>query len=115
MRVAKMAQAKGKLCVPYSANLSLVTAFSLHLMGAIENAGKYVEFSIEPTVWTKKLFTPALTVIDEKVQIPSAPGWGIEMKPDWLESTTYQLSTASRAVPGQALSGKNEDLSSQKY
>jgi L-alanine-DL-glutamate epimerase-like enolase superfamily enzyme len=54
-----------------------------------------VEFSIEPTGWTKKLFTPALTVIDGKVQIPSAPGWGIEIKPDWLESANYQLSTAS--------------------
>ena len=95
MRVAKMAQAKGKSCVPHSANLSLVTVFSLHLMGAIENAGNYVEFSIEPTGWTKKLFTPALTVMDGKVQIPSAPGWGIEIQPAWLESADYQLSTAS--------------------
>jgi L-alanine-DL-glutamate epimerase-like enolase superfamily enzyme len=95
MRVAKMAQAKGKLCVPHSANLSLVTVFSLHLMGAIENAGNYVEFSIEPTGWTEKLFTPALTVMDGKVQIPSAPGWGIEIQPAWLESADYQLSTAS--------------------
>ena len=39
----------GSPCTPHSANLSLVTVFTLHLMGAIENAGPYVELSIEPT------------------------------------------------------------------
>ena len=51
LRVVEMARAKGKLCIPHSANLSLVTIFSLHLMGAIQNTGNYIEFSIEPTTW----------------------------------------------------------------
>ena len=43
-------------CVPHSANLSMVTVFTLHMLGAIQNAGPYVEFSIEPTGWTDELF-----------------------------------------------------------
>src|SRR5262249_7406658 len=44
LRVARMAAEAGLSVVPHSANLSLVTVFSLHLMAAIPNAGPYVEF-----------------------------------------------------------------------
>ena len=92
LRVAKMAEEAGLPCVPHSANLSLVTVFTLHMMGAIPNAGPHVEFSIEPTGWTENLFTPALNVEDGKVMIPDAPGWGITINPDWLAQANYQIS-----------------------
>ena len=93
LRVVEMARAKGKLCIPHSANLSLATIFSLHLMGATQNASNYIEFSIEPTTWTQELFHPNLTVVDGKVQIPSGPGWGININPKWLQSSHYQQSS----------------------
>jgi L-alanine-DL-glutamate epimerase-like enolase superfamily enzyme len=79
LRVAEMAAAAGLTCTPHSANLSMVTVFTLHLMGAIPNAGPYVEFSIEPDdyyPWQVGLFEPALEVRDGAVAIPDAPGWG---------------------------------------
>src|SRR5437868_2659781 len=48
LEVAALARDAGLPCVPHSANLTLVTVFALHVMGAIENAGPYVELSIEP-------------------------------------------------------------------
>ena len=37
---------------------------------------------------------PRLAAVkDGKVQIPEAPGWGIEINPDFLEKTKYQIST----------------------
>jgi len=48
LQVAQMAADAELPCVPHSANQLLVTVFSLHMMGAIKNAGDYVEFSIEP-------------------------------------------------------------------
>jgi L-alanine-DL-glutamate epimerase-like enolase superfamily enzyme len=95
LRVAAMAQEAGLPCVPHSANLSLVTVFALHMMGAIENAGPYVEFSIEPTAyypWQAGIFDPALEARDGRVSIPDGPGWGVEIKPDWLASTHHQVS-----------------------
>jgi len=95
LRVAAMAKAAGLPCVPHSANLSLVTVFTLHMMGAIENAGPYVEFSIEPASyypWQEGIFSPALEVRSGMVQIPAAPGWGIEINPSWLESAQRQVS-----------------------
>jgi L-alanine-DL-glutamate epimerase-like enolase superfamily enzyme len=49
LHVARWAAEAGLPCVPHSANLSLVTVFTLHMMGAIPNAGPHIEFSIEPT------------------------------------------------------------------
>ncbi len=95
LRVANLAKAAGLPCVLHSANLTLVTVFSLHMMGAIANAGSYVEFSIEPTSyypWQVGIFSPALEARDGKVQIPSAPGWGVEINPRWLEKAERQIS-----------------------
>ena len=71
LRVAHMAAEAGLICVPHSANLSLVTVFTLHMMGAIPNAGPHIEFSIE-SMPADNLFTPALEVVDGRVQIPEA-------------------------------------------
>lgn len=92
LRVAKMAQEAGLLCVPHSANLSLVTVFTLHLLASLPNAGPYLEYSIEPSGWTDGLYTPALRVQDGSVAVPEGPGWGVEINPDWLEGTAYQVS-----------------------
>jgi L-alanine-DL-glutamate epimerase-like enolase superfamily enzyme len=92
LRVAEVAAEAQRPCVPHSANHSLVTVFSLHMMGAIANAGEYVEFSIEPTPWTQGLFAPALKAEDGMVPIPEAPGWGVEINPEWLDRTDCQVS-----------------------
>ncbi len=95
LRVAAMARDAGLPCVPHSANLTLVTVFSLHMMGAIANAGAYVEFSIEPTAyypWQQGLFSPALEARDGKVQIPDGPGWGVEINPAWLATAAHRIS-----------------------
>jgi L-alanine-DL-glutamate epimerase-like enolase superfamily enzyme len=92
-RVAKMGQKAGKLVVPHSSHLSLVTLFSLHFMAAIPNAGPFVEFTIEGDVNQKERFyAPSLEVKDGKVKIPDGPGWGVTINPAWLEKAAYQKS-----------------------
>ena len=63
-----------------------------NVLGAIPNAGAYVEFSIEPRAWTEELFTPILEAHDGKVQIPDAPGWGVTVSPAWLSAADHQVS-----------------------
>ncbi len=85
LRVARLAAEAGKSCVPHSANLSMVTLFTVHLMLAIENAGPYVEFCIEDSGWVDGLFEPALKVENGRVSITGEPGWGVRVNVDWLE------------------------------
>jgi L-alanine-DL-glutamate epimerase-like enolase superfamily enzyme len=100
LRVAAMAGQAGLKCVPHSANLSMVTVFSLHMMGAIPNAGPHVEFTVENDPWTKDLYQPALQVRDGKVAIPSGPGWGVTINPDWLNKAKREVSERSGSDPG---------------
>jgi L-alanine-DL-glutamate epimerase-like enolase superfamily enzyme len=94
--VAGMAARAGLPCTPHSANLSLVTICTAHLLGAIPNAGKYLEFSIEGPdyyPWQEGLFLGRpFDITDGKMQIPQGPGWGVEINPDWLAQATHQQS-----------------------
>ena len=96
MRVVDLAKAAGIPITPHCANLSLVTLFTMHLLKAIPNAGKYLEFSIEGAdyyPWQQDLFLEdPYSVDDGKVTISDKPGWGIEIRSDWLEKSTYQFS-----------------------
>ena len=69
-----------------------MTVFALHMMGAIPNAGPYVEFTIEWGGWQDGLYQPALEVVDGKVMIPDAPGWGVTISPDWLARSQHAIS-----------------------
>ncbi len=96
MRVATMAHAAGLPCTPHSANLSMVTLFTMHLLCAIPNPGKYLELSIEGPdyyPWQEGLFIQSpYQVRDGKVHLPDGPGWGVDIHPQWLERATYRVS-----------------------
>jgi L-alanine-DL-glutamate epimerase-like enolase superfamily enzyme len=65
-------------------------------MAALPNAGPYVEYSIEgPDYYPHEagLFDPVLTVRDGRVRVPDGPGWGIEIRRDWLERAAYEASS----------------------
>jgi L-alanine-DL-glutamate epimerase-like enolase superfamily enzyme len=96
LRVAQMAKAANLPVTPHCANLSLVTLFTMHLLRSLPNAGKYLEFSIEGPdyyPWQEGLFveTP-YGIEDGHARVTDAPGWGIEIAPEWLARSTYQIS-----------------------
>jgi L-alanine-DL-glutamate epimerase-like enolase superfamily enzyme len=99
LKVTGMAAAAGVPCTPHSANLSLVTVCTMHLLGAIPNAGKYLEFSIEGRdyyPWQEGLFLgDPFEIRDGHATIPSAPGWGVEINPAWLAKSSRQVSEQS--------------------
>lgn len=87
LRVAELASRAELPCTPHSANHSLVLVFTLHLLAAIDNAGPYVEFSIEPDDdyrWQAGMYDPRPRVVDGQVRVPSGPGWGVEISDEWL-------------------------------
>ncbi|MEO0566891.1 MAG: mandelate racemase/muconate lactonizing enzyme family protein [Pseudomonadota bacterium] len=97
LRVAEMAHERGMPCTPHCANLSMVTLFTMHLLRAIPNAGKYLEFSIEGEdyyPWQYGLFENALfDICDGHATVTDAPGWGAEINLAWLEKAKYRVST----------------------
>lgn len=98
LQVARMGHAAGLPITPHAANLGLVTMCTMHLLKALPNAGKYLELSIEGPdyyPWQEGLFLGDPYRVDGgHVTVPDAPGWGIEINPDWLERAQYQVSEA---------------------
>lgn len=100
LRVAKLGAEAGLPCTPHSANLSMVTIFTMHLLRAIPNAGKYLEFSIEGPdyyPWQEGLFVESPYAVEGgHVTVTDRPGWGVEVHPEWLAKASYQISARSR-------------------
>lgn len=96
LRVARMAQSAGLPVTPHAANLSMVTLFTMHVLRALPNAGKYLEFSIEGLdyyPWQDGLFVEdPYEVVDGHVTVSDAPGWGVRIDPEWLGRAAYRSS-----------------------
>ena len=96
LQVAAAAAQAGLPCTPHSANLSLVTIASMHLLAAIPNAGRYLELSIEGPdyyPWQAGLFRgDPFAVTDGYVRVPDEPGWGVEVEPGWLARAEFRAS-----------------------
>jgi L-alanine-DL-glutamate epimerase-like enolase superfamily enzyme len=74
----------------------MVTVFALHIMRALPNAGPYLEYTIEEdegiNQTARELYSPAPKIVDGALDMPSAPGWGVEFSREWLEKADYQVS-----------------------
>jgi L-alanine-DL-glutamate epimerase-like enolase superfamily enzyme len=99
MEVCKRGEKAGFKITPHAANLSLVTMCTMHLLRAIPNAGKYLEFSIEGAdyyPWQVGLFLgEPYKIVDGKAEVTDAPGWGVEISPAWLDKAAYKCSELS--------------------
>jgi len=95
-RVAKIAEESGLPCIPHSANHCNVLIYTLHMMQAISNPGKYLEYSIE---WeeginktARELYSPHPELKDGKISMPPEPGWGVTFNEKWLKTADHHVS-----------------------
>jgi L-alanine-DL-glutamate epimerase-like enolase superfamily enzyme len=98
LHVVHEAGRAGLPCTPHCANLSLVTVATMHLLTAIPNAGRYLEFSIEGAgyyPWQVGLFAgDPFAVTDGHVRVPDQLGWGVEIEPASLGRSAYRASSS---------------------
>ena len=75
----------------------------MHVMKAIPNAGKYLEFSIEGDdyyPWQRDLFVDdPFRVQDGRLTIEDTPGWGVEVNPNWLANSVHKVSNLNDWQP----------------
>jgi L-alanine-DL-glutamate epimerase-like enolase superfamily enzyme len=93
LQVARMAQDHGLLCVPHSANHSLVTVCTAHMWNAVGSFGPFMEFSIEDQFRFHEMFSPPLEIVDGNLPIPDEGcGWGVSINEAWLKRSEYRVS-----------------------
>lgn len=84
MRVARMAAAKDKLCVPHISGSGLGYLYIMHFVSALSNAGPYHEFKGFNTNIPLHCPTADLVSKNGVIEVPSGPGTGIIIDPDFV-------------------------------
>lgn len=85
MKVALMADAFGKTCVPHMSGGGLGYLYDIHFVSAIPNAGPHHETHGLGTHVPFECPTSPLKVEDGKIKVPTGPGLGITIDPDFIK------------------------------
>jgi L-alanine-DL-glutamate epimerase-like enolase superfamily enzyme len=84
MKVARMAEALGRKCTPHMSGGGLGFLYMMHFVSALPNACPHHEFKGFGTNVRFECPTSPLRVVDGKVKVPTGPGSGVEIDPDYV-------------------------------
>ena len=85
MKVALMANAFGKTCVPHMSGGDLGYLYDIHFVSAIPNAGPHHETHGLSTHVPLECPTSSLKIVDGKIKVPTGPGLGIDIDPGFIK------------------------------
>jgi len=88
IKVARMAEALKKPCVPHISGSGLGYLYMMHFVSAIPNAGPYHEFKGFNKDIPHECKTSSLESEEGTVTVPSGPGMGLEIDPDYIAKHT---------------------------
>jgi len=89
MKVALMANAFGKSCTPHMSGGDLGFLYMMHFASALPNAMPHHEFKGFNTNVVFECKTSPLQSVNGVVKVPTGPGSGVDIDPDFMEK--YQL------------------------
>ena len=85
MQVARMAEAFGKACTPHMSGGGLGYLYMIHFVSALPNASAHHEFKGLNTNVQFECKTSPLSVVDGKIKVPTGPGLGVQIDPDFIK------------------------------
>jgi L-alanine-DL-glutamate epimerase-like enolase superfamily enzyme len=90
-KIAQMAEAAGLTTTPHCANPSLLQVFTLHLAASQPSATGYQEWGLGEFPYLQDIYGPVPEVRGGQVALSPAPGWGIEILPEFLAKAERAL------------------------
>ena len=84
MKAARMADVLGKQCTPHISGSGLGYLYMMHFVSAIPNAGPYHEFKGFNNDMPFVCKTSTLSSDDGVVTVPTGPGLGIDIDPEYI-------------------------------
>lgn len=84
MKVARMAEAFGKTCTPHISG-GLGYLYMMHFISAVPNAGAFHEFKGDSKGIPFECTTSSLKISNGVMKVPSGPGSGINIDPDFIK------------------------------
>jgi len=84
MKVARMAAACGQEVIPHMSGGGLGYVYNLAFAAAMPNAGAHHEFKGYRTHVPFECKTSPLKIVKGRIQVPTGPGWGVDIDPDFI-------------------------------
>jgi L-alanine-DL-glutamate epimerase-like enolase superfamily enzyme len=94
MRIAKLADDRGLLCIPHGWKSGLTVAAEIHLSAAAPNV-PFIEFMVPelwPSVIRSELIRPEFTPKDGVLKLPRTPGLGVALNEETVKKLAWPAS-----------------------
>lgn len=86
LRVAKMAEKLGLTIVPHNTQTGVASVNILQFSSCVKNPGPHMEYPWRQSQQTESWYSPNFTIKGGKIQIPTGPGLGIEIDPEYIKT-----------------------------
>lgn len=87
VKVARMAQAAGIDCTPHMSGNGLGYLYVLHFASFVPNSGRFQEFKGDDDKVPFVCNTSSLKAVNGKMTVPTGPGLGIDIDPEFISSS----------------------------
>ena len=107
-RVARLAEKLGKTIVPHNTQTGANSVNILQFASCTKNATPYMEYPWRAPQQTPTWYKPDFKIVNGKIQVPTTPGMGLEIDPDYLKQAIVVAKIDKPARGGGTGSGSGE-------
>lgn len=104
-RVARIAEKLGKTIVPHNTQTGATSVNILHFASCTQNATPFMEYPWRAPQKSPSWFKPDFKIVHGNLLVPTTPGMGLEIDPDFLAQATVIAKIDQPGKPGRSGSG----------
>lgn len=104
-RVARIAEKLGGTIVPHNTQTGATSVNILQFASCTANAAPFMEYPWRRPQVAPTWYAPDFRIVDGKIKVPTAPGMGLEIDPDYLKAATVIARIDKPARGGSTGSG----------
>lgn len=103
-RVARIAAEAGRTIVPHNTQTGATSVNILQFCSSTPNAQKYMEYPWRAPQKKPTWYTPDFRIVDGKIKVPTTPGMGLEIDPEYLAGAAV-VARVTKGMKGDGASG----------
>ena len=104
-RVARIAEKMGKLITPHNTQTGVASVNILQFASCTKNTGPCMEYPWRGTQEPPSWYKPDFKITAGKIKVPTTPGMGLEIDPDYLTKATVVCKIDKAGRMGRSGSG----------
>ena len=103
-RVARIAEKLGCTIVPHNTQTGATAVNIVQFASCTRNIGPYMEFEWRAPQKAPTWYRPDFKIVEGRMRVPTTPGMGLEIDPDYLKQATV-IAKIDRPAPARGSVG----------